>query len=141
MALGVAGCRRTGHGRSVVTRLSAVWERLCDGTFDPEQPDRTLNTPPAPSAFRVTRDVAAVLRVLLDRPDEQIRGEEIAERSELGWKTSRALWRLKEAGWVEAHRDGPPGPAADHAWSLTEQGLRLARERLAARAKNDGGAR
>lgn len=31
MALGVAGCRRTGHGRFVVTRLSAVWERLCDG--------------------------------------------------------------------------------------------------------------
>lgn len=100
-----------------------------------------LNTPPAPSAFRVTRDVAAVLRVLLDRPAEQVSGEEITECSELGWKASRTLWRLKEAGWVEAHRDGPPGPAAEQRWSLTETGARLATERLAGCPKNQGGTR
>lgn len=127
--------------RERVTALVTASGRPYDETFDPEQPDRTLNTPPAPSAFRVTQDVATVLRLLLDRPDEQIHGEEIAERSELGWKASRTLWRLKEAGWIEAHRDGPPGPAAEQRWSLTEIGARLATERLAGRPKDKGGTR
>uniref|UniRef100_UPI003F49A87D hypothetical protein n=1 Tax=Amycolatopsis sp. CA-151526 TaxID=3239921 RepID=UPI003F49A87D len=124
--------------RERVTALVTESGRPYDETFDPEQPDRVLNAPASPSAFRVTRDVAAVLRVLLDRPDEQISGEEITQRSELGWKASRTLWRLKEAGWVETHRDGPPGPAAEHRWSLTETGARLARERLTGRTKRTG---
>ncbi|WP_190813405.1 hypothetical protein [Saccharopolyspora pogona] len=49
-----------------------------------------------------------------------------------------ALWRLKEARWVEAHRDRPPRPAAEHRWSLTETGARLARERLTGRTKRTG---
>lgn len=124
--------------RERITALVTESGTTYNATFDPQQPDRDLYVPPSPSAFRVTQDVATVLRVLLDRPDEQIQGAEIAERSELGWKASRTLWRLKEAGWVETHRDGPPGPAAEQRWSLTETGSRLARERLAGRTKRTG---
>lgn len=125
--------------RERITALVTESGRPYDQTFDPEQSDRTLTTPPAPTTFRVTSDVAAVLLVLLAHAGEQISGDEITHRSELGWKASRTLWRLKEAGWVEA--DGPPGPAAEHRWSLTETGARLAAERLASRSKNQGGAR
>lgn len=119
--------------RERITALVAESGTTYNATFDPEQPDRGLYVAPSPAAFRVTRDVATVLQVLLDRPDEQVTGDVIAQRSGIGWKASRMLWRLKEAGWVEIHRDGPPGPAAEHRWSLTSTGARLARERLTRR--------
>lgn len=119
--------------RERITALVTESGTTYNATFDPQQPDRDLYVPPSPSALRVTQDVATVLRVLLERP-----GEEISQRSELGWKTTRTLWRLKEAGWVEAHREEPPGPAAQHRWSLTETGARLGAERLAGRRKKGG---
>ncbi|WP_199542556.1 hypothetical protein [Prauserella sp. PE36] len=125
--------------RERITALVTESGTTYNATFDPQQPDRELYVEPSPSAFRVTRDVAAVLTVLLDRPGEQITGEMVARHSGTGWKASRTLWRLKEAGWVE--KDGPPGPAAEQNWSLTETGARLAAERLANRAKNQGGTR
>jgi hypothetical protein len=104
-------------------------------TFDPEQPDRTLHAPHDPARLRVTADLAEVLQVLLEHSAEPILGKDVRDRSELGGRTAGALLRLQDARWVAVHRDGPPGPAEDHRWSLTEAGARLARQRLERRGK------
>ena len=123
--------------RERITALVTASGRPYDQTFDPEQPDRTLVTPPSPAAFRVTADLAAVLRVLLETPGERIRTDEIRARSGLERKAMRALVRLQEAQWVERHTDDP-GQTDSWQWWLTETGLELARKRLRRRSNNDG---